>query len=230
MHDTTPDKSPSSLIHRFLHVTLLVFGLSSAPASAAIITLDLTTDIFAGTVTNIVDVGGFAGERWESASLGFTPITINQGDQLNLNVLFSAGQNMELASGSYNSGREYVGFHKVPISSISLQAASTLTSFSGLTGDLDVALPFTSTFSGGNQLAGIAVSDMTDTAISFAGFSLSTTYTVLTGAPVTISDLNLFAAAEDITLSTVLIPEPGTLALLIPGLLGAMRVSRRRGG
>ncbi len=217
--------------HRPILALLLILGFGSTTAAASVITLDLTADLFAGTITSITDVNNFSGEGWESASLSFAPITLNEGDQLNLNVLFAAGQSMTLASGNYDSGKEYVGFRNRPQPAISaLQAVSTLSSLSAVSGNLDASLPITSSFTTSNQLTGIAVGNYTDTAVSFGGFSLNTVYNTLTGAPVTLSSLELFAAAEDITLSRTSIPEPGTSALLLLGLLGVIGAGRRQRG
>lgn len=228
MRNTTSGKSKRLFQRGFLVGALAAVSLVAAPASAAIITLDLTTDVFAGSVDSITDAGGFTGERWFSAPLSFTPITIDQGDQLNLNVLFSSGQGIELASGDFFSGNENIGFLERPVSGISLQGASTLNSFAGLFGDLDAVLPLTTNFSTSGQLSGTIVKDLTDTAFSYGGFSISTTYNVLTGGPATISSLKLFAAADDITLLRVAVTEPASLALMSLGLAGVAFSRRRR--
>ena len=220
-------KQCHSIRQAFQYGILLSTGLFCTSVYPAVFTLGLTADIFSGTITNSTDVDGNVGKVWRSAPLSFSPITIDQGDQLTLNVQFLADQSIEMISGAWFSGNEEIDFIAGPIAGISVAGSSTLNSFSGFSGSLIVTLPVSTSFSTSGQLAGTITRNLTDTAFSFQGFSLDTTYTTLTGGPVTISSLDLAVAASDIGLNDTVVPVPAALWLFGSGLIGLIAVARR---
>ena len=214
-------------IQRFLQlVLLLVTGFVYAPLYAAVFTLDLTTNIFSGTVQNSTDAGGNVGKRWTSTPFSFSPVTLDQGDQLTLNIQFVADQSIEMISGAWFSGNENIAFLDGTFTGISVAGSSTLDSFVGLAGTLDAVLPVSTSFSSGNRIAGSIVNNLTDTALSFQGLSLNTNYTTLTGGPVTISSLELLVAADDIALNGT-VPVPAAVWLFGSGLICLGGLARR---
>jgi len=216
---------------RFLCWVLTLYcvaAITGGQARAGSFVLNLTTDPSLGAIQGVVDASANPGEQWTSAEIGFAPITLSQGDVLTLSIAFSGGLSLQLQSGVYNTGREVLDFDMLPIAAaIDLQASSTLSSFSGVAGDLDVALPVTSSFTAGGQITGVVAVDMTNTSFAFDGFTIETTYTSLTGGPVAISSVLLNATAEDVAL----VPEPASALLLAAGLaiLARLRAARSRG-
>jgi hypothetical protein len=210
----------------FLLAAVLFIAIFSGDAQAVVIDLSLTTEPSLGTISTVVDVNGFSGELWTSEVIGFAPTTVDQGDQINLVVHFTGSQALQLTSGDFFFGNEEIDFVIRPLPGISVAGTSTLDALFGVGGDLDLALPFVQGFTTGGQLAGTATTDFTDTAFSFQGFSLATTYTLLTGGPVNVSSLELVAAADQVRI--VQVPEPSMLALFVVALAAVGRRSNAR--
>jgi hypothetical protein len=193
-----------------------VAALASDRARAASFTLTLTTDPSLGTIADVLDASNNPGQVWTSAEIAFAPIQLDQGDDLTLNITLSGGLSIELESGAFFSGIEEVSFTLLPLApGTAVSASSSLTSFSGLAGDLDLAFPINDVFSAVGQIGGVVAEDMTDTSFRFGGFEMVTTYTSLTGGPVTVSSVELIAAATVVNL----VPEPSAALLLLGGLL-----------
>ena len=211
------------MVLRRLLVLLWVAGLADG-AQATSFVLDLTTDPSAGTIQTDVDASNNVGHVWRSAEIPITPIMMNQGDDITVNVTFSGGQSLQLHSGAWFSGNEEVAFTLHPLAQgTSISESTTLTSFTGVGGALDAVLPLTSLGTAINQISGDVVADMTSTSFQFAGFSMHTTYTSLTGGPVSLSSIQLLAGATDVAV----VPEPSVAALLITGLTVLARLPRR---
>jgi hypothetical protein len=205
---------------------LLVAGvaaIAAGSARAASFVVNVTADPALGTIVTDVDVSSNAGQVWTSAAIAIGPITLNQGDDLTVNVTFSGGLALQLQSGVYNSGLEEIDFTLLPLApGTTVAASSTLSVLSGAAGDLDATLPITDNFTAIDRLGGTISEDLTDTSFQYAGWTMQTTYTSLTGGPVTISSIELVSAATTVAV----VPEPSTAALLVAGLVALARVRR----
>ena len=212
------------MVLKRLLVLLWVAGLADG-AQATSFVLDLTTDPSAGTIQTDVDASNNVGHEWRSVDIPITPIMVNQGDDVTVNVTFSGGQSLQLHSGAWLSGNELMAFTLHPLApGTSITETTTLSSFSGVGGALDAVLPITSV--GGtaiNQISGDVFADLTGTSFQFDGFSMHTTYTSLTGGPVTLSSIQLLAGANDVAV----VPEPSVAVLLITGLTVLGQLPRR---
>src|SRR5262245_37484460 len=167
-------------------------------AQATSFVLNLTPDPSLGTIQNDVDVNLNVGQVWRSAVIPINPIMVNQGDDITVNVTFSGGQSLQLQSGAWFSGNEELYFLLLPLAAgTSISESSTLTSLAAV-GDLDAVLPIPDSASAINQISGGVTEDLTDTSFQFSGFSLHTTFTSLTGGPVSLSNVQLLAAANNV--------------------------------
>ena len=213
------------MVSKRLLVLLWVVGLADG-AKATSFVLNLTTDPSAGTIQTDVDASNNVGHVWRSAEIPIIPIMMDQGDDITVNVTFSGGKSLELHSGAWFSGNEEVAFTLHPLAQgTSINESTILTSFSGVGGALEAVLPLTSMGTAINQISGDVTADMTSTSFEFTGFSMHTTYTSLTGGPVTLSSIQLLAAANDVAV----VPEPSVAVLLITGLTGLALLRRSCG-
>jgi hypothetical protein len=205
---------------------LLLLLCLAAPADSAQATsfvLNLTTDPSLGTIQNDVDVSNNVGQVWKSTEISINQITMNQGDDITVNVTFLGGQSIQLQSGAWFSGNEELGFTLHPLApGTTISESSSLTSLTAV-GDLDAVLPITVNGTAVDQISGDVTEDLTDTSFQFSGFSLQTTFTSLTGGPVTLSSVQLLAAANNVAV----VPEPSAAVLLGAGLLALARLRTR---
>ena len=193
-------------------------------ARATSFVLNLTPDPSLGTIQNDVDVSNNVGQVWRSAVIPINPIMLNQGDDITVNVTFSGGQSIQLQSGAWFSGNEELGFLLLPLApGTGITESSTLTALASA-GDLDAVLPITDIATAINQISGDVTEDLTDTSLQFSGFSLQTTFTSLTGGPVSLSNIQLLAAANNVAV----VPEPSAAVLLGAGLLALARLRASR--
>ena len=205
-------------LSRLLFLLCLTAAADGARATSFV--LNLTPDPSLGTIQNDVDVSNNVGQVWRSAVIPINPIMMNQGDDITVNVTFSGGQSIQLQSGVWFSGNEELGFTLLPLApGTSITESSTLTSLTAA-GDLDAVLPITDIATAVGQISGDVTEDMTNTSFQFSSFSLQTTFTSLTGGPVSLSNVQLLAAANNVAV----VPEPSTAALLGAGLLALARL------
>lgn len=202
-----------------------VLALSTVTASAVPIDLGtLSVDVTQGTFTNVVDAGGESGVRWDSDFVSFSPITINDGDSLNVGFEFLAGQTLELISGAYARGSEIFQYRE-PGSSVS-NSATTTVSFTGVEGDLNAPGEFTTTGSAG-FINGTVGANATDTSFAFHDIHFLTDFfNFPSGESAEVSQFRLRITATDIN-AHVSAPEPSILALISLGLVG-LGFSRRK--
>jgi hypothetical protein len=211
---------------RRLQRLLLLLCLASLAdrAQATSFVLNVTTDPSAGTIQNDVDVSNNVGQVWRSVEIAIAPITVNQGDDITVNVSFSGGLALQLQSGAWFAGNEEIGFTLLPLApGTAISESSTLTSLTGVGGSLDALLPITVNATAIDEIAGDVTADLTGTSFQFDGFSLQTTVTSLTGGPVTRSTLQLLVAANNVAV----VPEPSVAVLLGAGLLALARLRPR---
>ena len=213
------------LARRLSWVLLLLCSTALADgARATSFVLNLTPDPSLGTIQNDTDVNNNVGQVWRSAVIPINPIMMNQGDDITVNVTFSGGLSIQLQSGAWFSGNEELGFLLLPLApGTGITESSTLSSLAAA-GDLDAVLPITDSGTAINQISGDVTEDMTDTSFQFSGFSLQTTFTSLTGGPVSLSNVQLLAAANNVAV----VPEPSAAVLLGAGLLTLAAGGTRR--
>jgi hypothetical protein len=202
-----------------------VAALAPGRSRATSFTLNLTTNPSLGTIQDINDVSNNPGKEWTSEQLAFSPIALNQGDDVTVNVSFSGGLALQLQSGAFFSGNEELGFILQPLApGTSIAESSTLTSLTGVVGDLDAILPITASGTAINQISGDLAVNLTNTSLQFNGFQIHTTYTSLTGGPVTVSGVRLLAVGTNVAI----VPEPSTALLLAAGLVALARLRASR--
>ena len=198
-------------------------AVAASSARGASFVVNVTADPSLGTIATDIDVSSNAGQVWTSAAIAIGPLTLNQGDDITVNVTFSGGLALQLQSGAYNSGLEEIDFTLLPLApGTTVSASSTLSVLSGVAGDFDATIPITDTFTAIDRLGGTIAEDLTDTSFQYAGWTMQTTYTSLTGGPVTISSIQLVSAATTVSV----VPEPSTAALLVAGLVALARVRK----
>ena len=165
------------------------------------------------------------GQQWTSAAIAFPSITLNQGDDVTVNVSFSGGLALQLLSGVFSSGNEQLVFILQPSAlGTTLEQSSTLTSLTGVVGNLDATLPVTATGAAAGAInGGLLAVDLTHSSLQFNGFQIHTTYTSLTGGPVPVSEAQLLAVAMNVAV----VPEPSTALLLAVGLTTLARLRAR---
>lgn len=202
-----------------------VLALSASTASAVPIDIGtLSLDVTQGTFTNVVDASGESGVYWNSDFVTFAPITINEGDTLNVGFEFLAGQTLELISGAYNRGREIFQYRELGFS-ITNSMTSTV-SFTGVEGDLNSPGAFTTTGTA-SFINGTVSANTTDTSFAFHDIHFLTDYFNLTpGESAEVSYFQLRVVATDVN-AHVGVPEPSILALMSLGLAG-LGFSRRK--
>ncbi len=204
-----------------------VMVLSASTTSAAVIDMGtLSLDVTRGTFVDVVDYYGESGVYWYSDIVAFEPITVNEGDILNVDFEFLAGQSLELINGTYNLGREIAQYRQgtPPIANRNTSTAS----FTGVEGDLNSPGIFTST-SLGSFFNGTVNDNMTDTSFAFHDIHFQTDYFSLPDGAAEVSFFQLVVAANDIN-TYVSVPEPASLALLAIGLAGFGFVGKRNRG
>jgi PEP-CTERM motif len=210
----------------FLKRLLLLLWLAGPadPAQATSFVLNVTTDPSTGTIQNDVDVSNNVGQVWKSSEIAINQIVVNQGDDVTVNVTFSGGQSIQLQSGAWFSGNEELGFTLLPLDpGTTISESSTLASLTGVVGALDATLPIDVNGTAIGEIAGDVAADLTGTSFQFDGFSLHTTFTSLTGGPVTLSSIQLLAAANNVAV----VPEPSVAVLLGAGFIGLARLRKR---
>jgi hypothetical protein len=207
---------------------LLLVGIAAiAPgrARASSLTLNLTTDPSLGTIHNVADASLNLGKQWTSEVIAFPPIALNQGDDVTVNVSFSGGFALALQSGAFFSGNEEFVFILQPDApDTTIQQSSTLTSLTGVVGNLDALLPVDAMGADAGKISGgLLAVDLTNTSFQFDGFEIHTTYTSLTGGPVMLSEVQLIAAANNVAV----VPEPSANLLLAATLITLARLRAR---
>jgi hypothetical protein len=209
---------------------LLLVGIAAIAADrarAASFPLNLSTDPSLGTIQSVVDASNNPGKQWTSAAITFPSITLNQGDDVTVNISFSGGLALLFQGGAFLSGNQVLGFTLQPLAPGTTDGeSSTLTSLIGVVGSLDATLPITNMGTSSGRIGGTILATLTNTSFQFNGFEIHTTYTSLTGGPVTLSGVRLDAESTNVAV----VPEPSTALLLATGALGlAVRRHRARG-
>ncbi len=180
-------------------LVLLCLAAPADRAQAKSSVLDLTTDPALGTIHDTADVSLHIGQVWVSAEIPFAPITLNQGDDVTVNVTFSGGNSLGLQSGDFFSGNEELAFILHPLApGTTIDESSVLTSLTVVSGTLVEMLPFTGSGTAVGQISGDVTRDMTIVSFAFSGFTIHTTFTSLTGGPVMLSSAQLLAAANNV--------------------------------
>ena len=211
---------------RVLCCALLAAGslVAASSARATSFVVDVATDPSLGTIVVDVDVNNEPGQVWRSVVIPITPITVNQGDDVTVNATFSGGLALLLQSGAFEFGLEEIDYTFTPAATgTTLSASSTLSVLTGVAGDLDAVLPITDSFTAIDQIGGTVTEDLTDTSFQYGGYTLKTTFTSLTGGPVTLTGIQLISAATQVAV----VPEPATGLLLAAGLAALGRVRAR---
>ena len=213
-----------SRARRLNGLLLLCLAALADRAQATSFVLNVTTDPSTGTIQNDVDVSNNVGQVWKSTVIPINPIMVNQGDDIIVNATFSGGKSIQLQSGAWFSGNEELAFTLLPLApGTTISESSQLTLLTGVTGVLDAVLPVNSSGTAIDEIAGDVTANLTNTSFQFSGFSLHTTFTSLTGGPVTLSSVQLLAAATN----TAVVPEPSVAVLLGAGLVVLARLRRR---
>ncbi len=205
----------------------LVLLMQTMPSFALPINIGkLNLDVTEGTFTNLEDSAGNPGMLWESAMADFDPIIVNEGDVISVEFILLDGQSLELVSGAYEGGVEYIGYSHPTNLSINFSLSYSSAFLTGVEGDIN-SLEVASDASVISPFFGGAVfTDMTDTAFSFHDIHFET---VLFGLsePLEISSFQLSVSAEEINAHVgAAVTEPGSIALLTFGLVG-LSVARK---
>jgi hypothetical protein len=212
---------------RVLCSALLAAGsiVAAGSARATSFVVDVATDPSLGTIVVDVDANNETGQVWRSLVIPITPITVNQGDDVTVNATFAGGLALLLQSGAFEFGLEEIDYTFTPAATgTTLSASSTLSVLTGVAGDLDAVLPITDSFTAIDQIGGTVTEDLTDTSFQYSGYTLQTTFTSLTGGPVTLTGIQLISAATQVAV----VPEPTTGLLLAAGLAALARLRARR--
>lgn len=206
----------SNILTRWL-IVLILAPLTSTSFAAPINLGTFNLDVNEGTFFDVVDYWGESGVRWESSFITFDPITINNGDTLEVGFEFLAGQSLELVNGDYNQGRE-IAQYREPLNSNTNWSDSSI-AFTGVEGDLYSPDDF-SGIGTASFINGTIVGNMTDTAFSFHDIHFLTEFSDFPGGQSNeISSFQIRLIATDIIAHSS-VPEPSILVLMGLGLAG----------
>lgn len=197
------------------------------PASAAVITRDISIDLIAdGSVYWVPSE-----ERWQG-DVGIEDTTLMTGDTLLLNVSFANSKSLRLSNpggNPFNDSVEDVSLFLTTseASGMDYRASGTLT-YVGVNGGLLINPIDYSLSGGGGALAFHNYSNLTDTNFSYAGFILEMSFvpTVAqeeefvcrTGFSCVFDTLTWIASAENVDVVSV-VPVPATAWLFLSGIV-----------
>ena len=176
----------------------------------------------------VIDLGALASGSLPGSSFGtdpatFAPATLGVGDQLVLDMAFAGGSSLQVAEDG--GATEFLQW-QLGFTGPNGIWDSTFT-FTGVSGSL-LTHSFSAGFSG--SWGPFPVDNLTDSAFSFSGTTLTVDISSLTAGPsVTFESVRLLGNSSDFSVLTA-VPAPATLPLVGAGLLALACARRRRSG
>lgn len=204
-----------------LRTALIAFTLAAAPATAATYTIDLT-GVVANTIVNNFTFGGIAFQSGGLELTGFTPFTVEQGDDIvftiSLDGSFVVPKSFETPGYGQFFGVNFNNSATQPVEPVNTTGTIL---FSGLTGD------FTNPASAGcGNCIGLIAGRPFGEAFSLTGASGTGLIDTL-AEPFEITSISISYQINPSQFNAV--PEPATWALMIGGFFlagGAVRARK----